>query len=80
MGLPQSLSSIALYGRNNKQPLPFSSLTEELMVTWTREVLLYRDSSVMKVSSVGVEVRVRVMVRTQHLLTRWSRGGKAIVL
>ena len=57
LGLPRSLSSIALYGRNNKLKLPFSSLTEEFMVTRAREVLLYRDSSDTKVSSAGIEVR-----------------------
>ncbi|XP_075304756.1 retrovirus-related Pol polyprotein from type-1 retrotransposable element R2 [Odontesthes bonariensis] len=57
LGLPRSLSSIALYGRNNKLKLPFSSLTEEFMVTRAREVLLYRDSSDIKVSSAGIEVR-----------------------
>ncbi|XP_049897834.1 uncharacterized protein LOC126388657 [Epinephelus moara] len=57
LGLPRSLSSIALYGRNNKLKLPFSSLTEEFMVTRAREVLLYRDSSDVKVSSAGIEVR-----------------------
>ena len=44
LGLPRSLSSIALYGKNNKLKLPFSSLTEEFMVTRAREVLLYRDT------------------------------------
>jgi len=39
LGLPQSLSSIALYGQENKLKLPISSLDEELMVTHTREVL-----------------------------------------
>ncbi|XP_075343502.1 uncharacterized protein LOC142401936 [Odontesthes bonariensis] len=57
LGLPRSLSSIALYGRNNKLKLPFSSLTEEFMAPRAREVLLYRDSSDIKVSSAGIEVR-----------------------
>ncbi|XP_063050108.1 uncharacterized protein LOC134444859 [Engraulis encrasicolus] len=57
LGLPRSLSSVALYGRNNKLELPFSSLTEEFMVTRAREVLLYRDSRDIKVSSAGIEVR-----------------------
>ena len=57
LGLPRSLSSIALYGCENKLRLPFSSLTEEFMVTRAREVLLYRDSSDTKVSSAGIEVR-----------------------
>ncbi|XP_073731592.1 uncharacterized protein [Misgurnus anguillicaudatus] len=57
LGLPRSLSDIALYGRKNKLKLPFSSLKEEFMVTRAREVLLYRDSSDIKVSSAGIEVR-----------------------
>lgn len=36
LGLPQSLSSIALYRNQNKLQLPFSSLSEEFMVTWAR--------------------------------------------
>ncbi|XP_062387675.1 uncharacterized protein LOC134076569 [Sardina pilchardus] len=57
LGLPRSLSSIALYGCKNKLQLPFSSLSEEFMVTRAREVLLYRDSNDTKVSSAGIEVR-----------------------
>lgn len=57
LGLPQSLSDIALYGRKNKLKLPFSSLKEEFMVTRSREVLLYRDSSDSKVSLAGIEVK-----------------------
>ncbi len=57
LGLPQSLSSIALYGDKNELRLPLSSLAEEFMVTRAREVLLYRDSSDIKVSSAGIEVR-----------------------
>ena len=44
LGLPRSLSSIALYGKNNMLKLPISSLNEEVMVTRTREVLQYRES------------------------------------
>jgi len=42
--LPRRLSSIALYGQNNKLKLPIRSLNEEFMVTHTREVLQYRES------------------------------------
>ena len=37
--------------------LPFSSLNEEFMVTRTREVLQYRESSDPKVSKAGIQVR-----------------------
>ncbi|XP_056097411.1 uncharacterized protein LOC130076370 [Rhinichthys klamathensis goyatoka] len=57
LGLPRSLSSIALYGQNNKLKLPMSSLSEEFMVTRSREVLQYRDSSDPKVAQAGIEVR-----------------------
>ncbi|XP_063080140.1 uncharacterized protein LOC134470047 [Engraulis encrasicolus] len=57
LGLPRSLSSIALFGHGTKLQLPFSSVTEEFKVARAREVLLYRDSSDGKVSSAGVEVR-----------------------
>lgn len=57
LGLPRSLSSIALYGQNNKLKLPISSLNEEFMVTRTREVLQYRESCNPKVSQAGIKVR-----------------------
>lgn len=41
LGLPRSLSSIALYGKNNMRKLPIS-LNEEFKVSYTREVLQYR--------------------------------------
>ncbi|XP_061093280.1 uncharacterized protein LOC133125737 [Conger conger] len=57
LGLPKSLSSIALYGRNNKLQLPFRSLEEEFKVTRAREVVQYRDSSDPKVANAGIQVR-----------------------
>ncbi|KAK0146517.1 hypothetical protein N1851_014151 [Merluccius polli] len=57
LGLPRSLTSAALYGTSNILQLPFSGLTEELMVVCTREALQYRDSRDCKVSSAGIEVR-----------------------
>ncbi len=57
LGLPKSLSSIALYGHRNKLQLPLKSLEEEFKVTRAREVLQYRDSSDPKVAKAGIEVR-----------------------
>ncbi|XP_038154112.1 uncharacterized protein LOC119791846 [Cyprinodon tularosa] len=57
LGVPRSLSSIALYGKNNMLKLPFSSLNEEFKVSRTREVLQYRESCDPKVSQAGIEVR-----------------------
>ncbi|XP_061747756.1 uncharacterized protein LOC133545995, partial [Nerophis ophidion] len=57
LGLPRSLSSIALYGHNNKLKLPISSLSEEFMVTRSRELLQYRESSDPKVAQAWIEVR-----------------------
>lgn len=57
LGLLRSLSSIALFGHNNKLRLLFSSFTEEFKVSRTREVLLYRESTDVKVLPAGVEVR-----------------------
>lgn len=51
LGLPKSLSSIALYGQHNKLQLPFKSLEEEFKVMRTREVVQYRDS---KVATAGI--------------------------
>lgn len=55
--LPQSLSSITLYGQNNKLKLPINSLNKEFKVTHTREVLHYQESCNPKVSQAGIEVR-----------------------
>lgn len=66
LGLPRSLSSIALYGHNNKLKLPISSLNEEFMVTRAREVLQYRESSDPKVSQAGIEVRTGRKWRAQE--------------
>ncbi|XP_072560565.1 uncharacterized protein [Paramormyrops kingsleyae] len=66
LGLPKSLSCIALYGHTNKLQLPFSGLTEEFKVTRAREVLLYRDSSDTRVSSAGIEVRTGRKWRAQE--------------
>lgn len=57
LGLPRSLSSIALYGHSNKLHLPFSGLTEEFKVTRAREVLMYRNSADDKVASAGILVK-----------------------
>ncbi|KAL4001244.1 hypothetical protein ACER0C_006543 [Sarotherodon galilaeus] len=57
LGLPRSLSSIALYGYNNKLKLPFSSLSEEFMVSQSRELLQYREFSDPRVALAGIEVR-----------------------
>ncbi len=70
LGLPRSLSSIALFGHNTKLQLPFSSLAEEFKVTRAREVLLYRDSTETKVSSAGVEVRTGRKWRAQDAVER----------
>ena len=57
LGLPRSLSSIALYGNSTKLRLPLKSLEEEFKVTRTREVLMYRDSRDPKVAQAGVVVK-----------------------
>lgn len=57
LGLPRSLSSAALYGSSNILQLPFSGLTEEFMVTRTREALQYRESRDGKVASAGIQVK-----------------------
>lgn len=44
LGLPRSLSSIALLGRKNMVQLLFRSLTEEFTVTRAKVVLLYKES------------------------------------
>ena len=56
-GLPKSLSSIALYGCNNKLQLLFKSFEEEFKVSRTREVVHDRDSNNPKVVNAGIQVR-----------------------
>ncbi|XP_030281784.1 uncharacterized protein LOC115586678 [Sparus aurata] len=66
LGLPRSLSSIALYGNKNKLTLPINSLTEEFMVTRAREVLQYRESKDLKVSQAAIAVRTGRKWRAQE--------------
>uniref|UniRef100_A0A3B1JAJ2 Reverse transcriptase domain-containing protein n=1 Tax=Astyanax mexicanus TaxID=7994 RepID=A0A3B1JAJ2_ASTMX len=74
LGLPRSLSSIALYGRNTKLQLPLRSLEEEFKVTRAREVMMYRDSSDPKVAQAGVRVKTgRKWVADEAVLQAESR-------
>ena len=57
LGLPRSLSNIALYGKSNRLQLLFSSITEEYKVSKVRQVLQYRDSKDEKVSGASINVR-----------------------
>lgn len=65
LGLPRSLSSIALFGHSNKLQLPFSSVAEEFKVSQARAVRLYRDSADGKASSADVEVQTGRKWRSQ---------------
>ena len=55
LGLPRSLTSIALYGNTCKLTLPLKSIEEEFKVLHAREVLQYRQSADPKVSGAGVK-------------------------
>ncbi|KAL3972927.1 tetraspanin-7 [Sarotherodon galilaeus] len=57
MRISRFLRSITLYGHNNKLKLPFSSLSKEFMVSRSRELLQYRESSDPRVAVAGIEVR-----------------------
>ncbi|KAK7901244.1 hypothetical protein WMY93_018013 [Mugilogobius chulae] len=57
LGLPKSISNIALYGNTCKLKLPFKSIEEEFKVMRAREVLQYRESSDPKVAGAKVAVR-----------------------
>ena len=63
LGLPNSLSSAALYGITNAIQLPFRGLKEDFVVTRTRQAILYRDSRDLKVSGAGIEI---------HTGRKWS--------
>ena len=56
LGLPRSLSIIALYGSTNTLQLPFKGLTGEYMVIKTREVMMFKNSKDLKVATAGIEV------------------------
>ncbi|XP_077083545.1 uncharacterized protein LOC143736754 isoform X1 [Siphateles boraxobius] len=59
LGLPRSLSNIALYGNSCKLILPLKSIEEEFKVLRAREVLQFRESTDPKVSGAGVVVKTR---------------------
>ncbi|XP_070689483.1 uncharacterized protein [Pempheris klunzingeri] len=70
LGLPRSLSSIALYGHSTKLHLPLSGLSEEFKVTRSREVMMYRDSADAKVASAGIVVKTGRMWQAQEAVSR----------
>ncbi|XP_038131552.1 uncharacterized protein LOC119776958 [Cyprinodon tularosa] len=70
LGLPKSLSTIALYGHSNKLQLPLTGVTEEFKVTRAREVLLYRDSADTRVSSASITVRTGRKWRAQQAVNQ----------
>ncbi|XP_067296477.1 uncharacterized protein [Pseudorasbora parva] len=70
LGLPRSLSSIALYGHSTKLHLPLSGLSEEFKVTRSREVLMYRDSKDTKVAAAGILVKTGRKWQAQEAVTK----------
>ncbi len=50
LGLPQSLSNIALSGHSTKLQLPISSLSEEFKVTRAWEVLMFFSIVIAQIS------------------------------
>ena len=79
LSLPKSLSSTALYGTTNAIQLTLRGLKEEFVVTYTREVLLYRDSKDLKLSGAVTELctgrkwsAVRELKVAEERLQRYS--------
>ncbi|XP_061896833.1 uncharacterized protein LOC133645919 [Entelurus aequoreus] len=70
LGLPRSLSSIALYGHSTKLQLPLRGLLEEFKVTRSREVMMYRDSADVKVASAGIVVKTGRKWQAQEAVSR----------
>ena len=70
LGLPRSLTNIALYGHSTKLKLPFSSVTEEFKVSRAREVMQYRDSDDPMVSTANISVRTGRKWRAQEAVDR----------
>ena len=56
LSLPERLNSIALYGPTSTLQLLFKRLTEEYMVTKTREVIMFKKSKEPRVVTAGIEV------------------------
>ena len=56
LGLPRSLSSLALYGISNALQLLFKCLVEEFVWSRTREAMMYSFSNDTKVVAAGIEV------------------------
>ena len=52
-----SFNSIAFYGPTSTLQLPFKGLTEEYMITNTREVMIFKKSKDPKLKTAGIEVR-----------------------
>ena len=74
LGLPKSLSNIALYRNSNKLQLCFKSLEEEFKVTRAREVVQYRDSSDPKVAKAGIQVRTGRKWRAEEAVQEADAG------
>ncbi|RXN38269.1 reverse transcriptase [Labeo rohita] len=70
LGLPRSLSSIALYGHSTKLHLPLIGLSEEFKVARSREVLMYRDSRDTKVTAAGILVKTGRKWQAQEAVTK----------
>lgn len=58
LDLPFSLWCAALCGSSNIVQLSFSGLKGEIMVSWTREALMHRDSRNPKVAGTGIKFRM----------------------
>ena len=58
LGLPRSLCSAALYGKTMKLQLPFSSVTEEVKVTKTRNVVILEDSKDERIQKAGIRIKI----------------------
>ncbi|XP_052237947.1 uncharacterized protein LOC127849270 [Dreissena polymorpha] len=57
LGIPQSFTSIGLYGRSNQLQLPQSSLVEEFKVAKTRLVVTLKQSQDSSIRNAGIETR-----------------------
>lgn len=70
LGLPRSLSSIALYGHSTMLQLPIGGLTEECRVTRAREIMMCRDPSDQKVATARILVKTGWKWKTQGAIDR----------
>lgn len=64
------IEHIALYGQSTKLHIPFSCLSDEFKVIHSREVVMYKDSADIKMTSTGIIVKTRAKWQAHEAVSR----------